>query len=115
MKEIKFRHILIAAFAPLVLLSVVTWCITMIRYRELNGIGIIVLVYYSVPVLIFTGLFAVLIDFFRRTRIRWLSATIVGQAVVSLGLMICLLSVWIFFDHGARFDKTGFAGYYGLM
>jgi hypothetical protein len=115
MKQISFQQILIAASAPLALVAMVTWCISMIKHSEINGIGIIVAIYYFIPALLFSFLFASFINFLNRHGLLFLSSTLIGQAIVSLVLLIVLLSLWVLFDRGPGYHEMGFRRYWWLQ
>jgi hypothetical protein len=93
----KLKHILIAAFSPLIVLSLGVCVYQSLKRGHPDFIGIIYGIYYFIPVAVFTLTYAELLKWSGKLNVGLLSSMI-AQLTLSLLLALMLLTLWVLFD-----------------
>jgi len=111
MEKIKLKHIFISTLSSLILLSLGGSIYESFRFSELNLAGIIVFIYYLIPVTLYTVSYIVLLNWLVK-KSPFFSSKIV-QIVFSCLLVLMLLTVWIIY-HGSTYNyfKMSFYSYW---
>lgn len=111
MKEIKLKHILIAALIPVLVLSLGMSIKESIRFQELNLIGIVVGMYYAIPSVLFSLGLVSLLRVSNKLGLNFISMSLIGQLVLSLVFVLMFLTLWVWYDGGTYhyFGKGFFA------
>jgi len=112
MKEIKLKHIFVAAITPIAIHFLGALIEGSIRYGTLDLSGLIIVLYFSVPCFLFT---LTLVGFLRLChRLGWAFAdAFMGWIALSLILVLMFFTLWIGYDGSMNdFRGKGFFGYW---
>lgn len=98
MKETKLKYILLSALIPVLVISLVMSIQTSLRLNELNLIGIVIALYYFVPVILFTFAYVGLLRGARNLGFDFFATSIIAQFSTSIILALLFFTVWVLLD-----------------
>lgn len=99
--RVKIKHLLIAGLCPLVLFCLIQSIISSLKFTELNLIGLVMLMYFVIPVLLFTWIFTLLVE--RVEKLNQVFSNVLAHLVLSSMLCFLLVTLWILI-HGSQRD-----------
>ncbi|HTH54581.1 MAG TPA: hypothetical protein VL728_00960 [Cyclobacteriaceae bacterium] len=109
----KTKNILIAALAPVVIVSLILSIYESFKHQEVNLIGLIILLYFVIPSIIFTVCYAALLEGMYKLTPEPLFNSWVTQIVASILLGFIFMTLWITYDGNSQnYGGHGFAVYW---
>jgi hypothetical protein len=112
MKSISIKNILKSVIISLLIFAVAFSLIASLRGREFNLMGLVIAVYYLIPVILFTLTFVASLTSLMRGK-KAIAELLISQIVIALLIGLLFLTLWVVYDGGAyHYDKLPFFTYW---